>query len=304
MIVEAITFSINLSIFSCLFWSIVTFQNIRLIEKIKKFPLFIFFSILFYATFYLSSFSHTKFFEFKSIYFSWYTILIQIVFLISVLVFSKKPFLIHAPLLSVVLSPYFFFLVFGFETFHLWEDDFPSYSLLKAQNPIIGTVGLFLLFIKPNKIQIPAFLLTIGILFYYLYPLKNFPYPEIRTLHHRYIPHEFFLTENSYLFEENSGIYTEKKQNEDDVLYKLTWKPIKKINLPLRQTIQSIASNFEFPLLITEDNKIILLELSRSYNGNFFKVVFNLEQESKEIEVIGNSSSINQANIQLEGPLF
>ena len=148
MIVEAITFSINLSIFSCLFWSIVTFQNIRLIEKIKKFPLFIFFSILFYATFYLSSFSHTKFFEFKSIYFSWYTILIQIVFLISVLVFSKKPFLIHAPLLSVVLSPYFFFLVFGFETFHLWEDDFPSCSLLKAQNPIIGTVGLFLLF--PN----------------------------------------------------------------------------------------------------------------------------------------------------------
>ena len=141
-------------------------------------------------------------------------------------------------------------------------------------------------------------------MFYYLYPLKNFPYPEIRTLHHRYIPHEFFLTENSYLFEENSGIYTEKKQNEDDVLYKLTWKPIKKINLPLRQTIQSIASNFEFPLLITEDNKIILLELSRSYNGNFFKVVFNLEQESKEIEVIGNSSSINQANIQLEGPLF
>ena len=72
----------------------------------------------------------------------------------------------------------------------------------------------------------------------------------------------------------------------------------------MRQTIQSIASNFEFPLIITEDNKIILLELSRSYNGNFFKVVFNLEQESKEIEMIGNSSFINQANIQLEGPLF
>ena len=43
-------------------------------------------------------------------------------------------------------------------------------------------------------------------------------------------------------------------------------RPIKKINLPLRQDIQSLISKFEFPILLVEDNAITLLELSRKYN--------------------------------------
>ncbi len=304
MLLEAFSFSFNLSLFTCLVWSILTFQNIRLIEKIKKLPLFILFSILFYATFYLSSFFHTKIFEFKSIYFNGYTILILILLLGFILFVSKRSLEFHAPILSIVFAPYFFFLLFGFEEFSIFEYTIPSYSLLKTQNPMIGLCCIGLLFIKPNKILIPTVTFVVGFLFYYITPLKEFPYPEIRILHYKYIPHEFFLRDNLYLFEENSGIYTEKKADADDVLYKFTMRPIKKINLPLRQDIQSLISKFEFPILLVEDNAITLLELSRKYNHSIFKVTFQIQSLPGEIEVIGTNSGFNKEGIKIEGPIF
>lgn len=304
MLLEAFSFSFNLSLFTCLLWSILTFQNIRLLEKIKKFPIFALFSILFYATFYLSSFFHTKIFEFKLIYFNGYTILAQILMLGIILFISKRNFSFHTPIISIVLAPYLFFLLFGLEEFSFYENIFPSYSLLKTQNPMIGFICLFLLVIKPNKIQIPLVAIAIGLLFYYVFPRKEFPYPEIKILHYRYIPHEFFLREDFYLFEENSGIYTEKKLDSDDVLYKFTMKPLKKVNLPLRQDIQSLISMFEFPILLVEDNAIILLDLSRKYSGAIFKITFPLQSQPGEIEIIGNETGPDGHGVKIEGPIF
>ncbi len=304
MLLEAISFSFNLGIFACLFWNIFTFQDIRLIDKLKKLPIFFGFSLLFYSLFYFSSLFDTKLFECKSIYFNGYSILVQLIMISSILFISKKSLEFHAPILSIIISPYIFFLLFGFEEFSFWENNFSSYSLLKTQNPMIGICSLPLLFIKPIKIQIPVLLICVGLLFYYIYPLKNFPFPEIRTLHYKYIPHEFFLKENAYLFEENSGIYTEKKEAEDDKLYKFTMKPIKKINLPLKQNLQYLISSFEFPIILTEADTITVLELARTYNHSVFKVIFQIQQETKHIEVIGGKTGLDTATVKIEGPIF
>ncbi len=304
MLLEAISFSFNLGIFTCLCWNLFSFQNKRLIDKLKKVPLFLGFSLFFYLVFYLSSRFDTNLFECKSIYFNGYTILIGLIAISSILFISKRPLDFHAPVLSIFIAPYIFFLLFGLEEISFWEKTISSYSLLKTQNPMIGLVCLFLLLIKPVKIQIPAFFLFIGILFYQINPLKEFPFPEIKTLHYKYIPHEFFLKENAYLFEENSGIYTEKKEAEDDKLYKFTMKPIKKINLPLKQNLQYLISSFEFPILLTEGDTITVLELSRSYNHSVFKVIFHIQQEIKQVEVIGGKSGFDTATVKIEGPIF
>jgi hypothetical protein len=304
MLLEAISFSFNLGIFTCLFWNLFSFQNKRLIDKLKKIPVFLGFSLSFYSLFYLSSRFDTKLFQFKVIYFNGYTILSLFVLIGVVIYVSKKSFDFYAPLLSILLSPYIFFLLFGFEEITFGEIKIISYSLLKTQNPMIGLSCLLLLFIKPIKIQIPALILSIGFLFYQINPLKEFPFPEIKTLHYKYIPHEIFLKENAYLFEENSGIYTEKKEAEDDKLYKFTMKPIKKINLPLKQDLQYLISSFEFPILIAEGDTITVLELFRSYNHSVFKVIFHIQQPNKQIEVIGGEAGFDTATVQIEGPIF
>lgn len=304
MILEAISFSFNLGLFACLIWSICTFQNIRLVEKIKKIPLFLGFAFLFYSVFYISSLFDTKYFELKSIYLNGYFIFLQLILISCSVFFSKRSLDFHAPILSIILSPYIFFLLFGIEEFSFWENKISSYSLLKTQNPIIGISCLPLLFIKPIRIQVPMFFILIGILFYTINPLKEFPFTEVKTLHYKYIPHEFFLKDNSYLFEENSGIYTEKKEGEDDKLYKFTMKPIKKIKLPLKQDLQSLISNFEFPIILTEGDTITILELARSYNHTVFKVIFQIKHESNQIEVIGGKYELDAASISIEGPIF
>lgn len=302
MLLEAISFSFNLGIFTALIWNFFSFQDKRLVDKIKTLPIFIAFGILFYSIFYISTFFSIRFFELKSLYFNGYTLLIAL-FAISLNLYLSRALASTAWIASILIAPYLFFLFFGFEEFSFFETKIQSYSLLKTQNPMIGLTCIILYLIKPVKVQIPIFLIAIGYLFYYITPFKEFPYTEIKTLHSKYIPHEFFLQEKSYLFEENSGIYTEKKENEDDKLYKFTMRPLKKINLPLRQTIQFLISNFEFPILLSDENSITLIEMARSYNDTFFKVVFYTQKKSSEIEVIGNDQ-VESATIELEGPLF
>jgi hypothetical protein len=304
MILEAISFSFNLGLFACLVWSIFTFQNIRLVEKIKKIPIFLGFAFLFYSIFYFSSLFDTKLFDFKTVYFNGYTILFQLIVISCLLFISKRSLDFHAPILSIFISPYIFFLLFGMEEFSFWENKFSSYSLLKTQNPIIGLSCLPVLFIKPIKVQVPMLLLSIGILFYYINPLKEFPFSEVKNLHYKYIPHEFFLKDNSYLFEENSGIYTEKKEDEDDKLYKFTMKPIKKINLPLKQDLQYLISSFEFPIILAEGETITILELARNYNHTVFKVIFHIKHDANQIEVIGGKVGLDTAKVTIEGPIF
>lgn len=302
MIFEAISFSFNLGVFTCLFWNFFSFQDKKLVEKLKRLPLFIAFGFLFYSIFYISTLFSTRFFELKSIYFNAYTILFFLL-AVSLLLYLAKSFSLAASLASLLIAPYIFFLLFGFEEFTFSENKIYSYSLLKTQNPMIGLISLCLILIKPVKIQIPLFAIAVGYLFYIILPLKEFPYPEIKILHYKYIPYEFFMEEKSYLFEENSGIYTEKKEGVDDKLYKFSMKSLKKINLPLRQTIQYLISSFDFPILLSDENSITLIEMSRSYNDTFFKVVFHINKNPVGIEVIGNEQ-IDSATIEFEGPLF
>ena len=63
-------------------------------------------------------------------------------------------------------------------------------------------------------------------------------------------------------------------------------KPIKKINLPLKQDLQYLISSFEFPIILAEGETITILELARNYNHTVFKVIFHIKHDTNQIEVI------------------
>ena len=147
-------------------------------------------------------------------------------------------------------------------------------------------VCLFILVLKWNKIQIPLFLGSLLFLYLQVKPLQEKALAEnAESVHFRLIPFEYFLKGHSLFIEESSGVYTHKiDAQEDEVLYKFTMRPVKNIKPALRQNIQKIVSKLEFPIVLKEENVITILELSRTYRGETFRVVLNLETETWKLE--------------------
>lgn len=290
MAVEFLLFSLNLGLFTALVWNILSLKSIKLSEKIPKIILFLIFGSLFYLVFFINSYIESQFFALKEYFFNLLILSGILSFLAVIMIVFRLSYKAIILIMSFFLGPYLFFLLFGVEDFHLVGDKLQGLSLLKTQNPIIFLVCLFILVLKWNKIQIPLFLGSLLFLYLQVKPLQDKALAEnAENVHFRLIPFESFLKGHSLFIEESSGIYTHKiDAQEDEILYKFTMRPVKNIKPVLRQNIQKIVSKLEFPIVLKEENVITILELSRTYRGETFRVVLNLETE----------------NWKLEGPLF
>lgn len=290
MAVEFLLFSLNLGLFTALVWNILSLKSIKLSEKIPKIILFLIFGSLFYLVFFINSYIESQFFALKEYFFNLLILSGILSFLAVIMIVFRLSYKAIILIMSFFLGPYLFFLLFGVEDFQLVGDKLQGLSLLKTQNPIIFLVCLFILVLKWNKIQIPLFLGSLLFLYLQVKPLQDKALAEnAENVHFRLIPFESFLKGHSLFIEESSGIYTHKiDAQEDEILYKFTMRPVKNIKPVLRQNIQKIVSKLEFPIVLKEENVITILELSRTYRGETFRVVLNLETE----------------NWKLEGPLF
>ncbi|MCB1141161.1 MAG: hypothetical protein H7A24_01800 [Leptospiraceae bacterium] len=249
----------------------------KLTEKIPRI-LFVFsYFSAFYLFFSLQKLSDTLFFQIKTHFFSEiYPLGALGVLLVLTLLSGKnlKTILFTAVLL---LSPLIFFLFFGIEKFTYWNWEFFGFSLLKSQNPLIF-IPLMVIFIIPDwKIQLGIFVFFFFVLFGVITSDKSFlsEKPE-KVIYSKYIPPEFFWEGSSLLVEEDLGVYQHfrKKPIEEPIL-KFTMKPLRKLSLQERIKVQKWVSQFEFPIVLKDEEKITVFDVFRSYQGVVFQIEYN-----------------------------
>jgi hypothetical protein len=290
MLTEAIFIILHLTLFSQLINDLVSFERLSFKEKQQNISVFFLFSTFFYSSFYLHSLIELYFFSYKYYIFSHYSLLVIILicFLLFVVFTEKTKSILFIS--SLLFSPLLFFLIFGSEDFTFFDYSFKGFNLLKPQNPILTLIFSLLLLPRDSKVKWFLFLLVITLLKTYSnHKIAEFKKFQNNSIYSKYSPSEFFLNDDYLLCEEEEGIYSYIRSTEiDEPIYKFTLKPLRHLPLKDRQPIQDLIVNFEFPIVIKEENTIYIYDLYRTYRGRTLKVSYDFKKEE----------------IKVEGPLF
>ncbi|MCX7999229.1 MAG: hypothetical protein N3A69_09820 [Leptospiraceae bacterium] len=181
-----------------------------------------------------------------------------------------------------------FFLLFGRESFEVGTLKIKSINLFQAQNPILSCLFFFLLFI-PKRIT--TIIIFSGIL---IFQLSYYYYDKVRLekqlpesfIYYRYSAPEFFLSGSFIIFETERGIYEFlNKENVSEPIYKFTMKPLRYLNIYERLFVQRLVEEFEFPIVLRENDNIVVYEMFKSYKGNLFRV--EIDRFTLEGKVMG-----------------
>ncbi len=275
---EIYFFCFNFTIFSFLGFSFFE-RNIDFGNRIKLFFQIIFFSILFYLFFKNSDFFGLELIALKKSFFNIKYLIVLFLFAILFYFFLNKENSTLFKILYVPSSIYIFFYLFGVEEFFFTEK-IESLQLLKTQNLFIGFFSFLLILIPSRSIRFLVFTLTLFLLYYLISEQKKINFSEI---HQTYIPNEFWK-DQAFLVEEENGIYILKQNEKDDQYFKFSIKQIPLENPNIKKLAEYYISNFEFPILIREENFLIIYELKRSFKTENFKVVLNLNSNQKKID--------------------
>jgi hypothetical protein len=290
MVSEFIYIGVNLGTFTTLVWNLVSVQPNSVFARLKSLFFFIFCYMGFYLFFY--SFSQNGLFLFSlKIFFFKYLFLLSLFVLLFYLIFVIFQKVSYYPILVAgVLGTYLFFLFFGLETLYLWNFSLSSYSLLKAQNPMIATAAIFFLFLPKKSVQWVLFFVAMVGLFFYSSNRKKGYVTEDKSIFYRYIPFEFFLDGDSFILEappegesnrdQKGGLYIEKRSNfpEADRLYQFNLRSIRKVMNPCRAKIQRVVSHLEFPIVIKNKNIVSIFEVHRTFREVQFTIYMEVEK--------------------------
>jgi hypothetical protein len=286
MLTEAFFIPLHLTLFSQLVCDLLSIHNSSLEEKYKNLTVFFLLNCLLYGSFYLHSLLDLYFFFLKTYFFDLRVPFFLMILSLTLSFFSKNrgkslPFLI-----SLFLSPYIFFYLFGIERFFLFSNQISGLQLLKAQNPFLTILFSLLLLVQDLKWRWFLCLLILSLLGTYVNNRKNVlqnlspPY-----IYSKYVPSEFFLSDDYLLIEEERGIYSHTREIErEEPIYRFTMKPLKNLSQKERFPIQSIVTHMEFPIILKEDSIIYIYDLHRTYRETPLKVVYDLKNGRLKIE--------------------
>ncbi|MCB1176823.1 MAG: hypothetical protein KDK36_04495 [Leptospiraceae bacterium] len=287
MIREAFLIILNLSFFSISLIIIFSFWKIKFSEKLISLVILLLFHSFFYLLVYSNTGNEESYLKTKE-FFLGNKILILGVVITSLFAYlfrkDKKWVLVIA---VCIFSTYIFFLFFGLEKLSFLHLEFESFKLLKAQNPFILLGGLIIFFIPMvNLSRVSFVLLWIGLISFF-YSEKKFLEQSINLeiFHIKYIPHEFFWRGNAFLYEENLGVYDfKRKYPVEEPLYKFSMKPIRRVERKDRQAVQNFVTRMEFPIVIKDEKIITIYEFYRTFLGETFRGVYNIETGIMKIE--------------------
>lgn len=282
---EVFFVSLNLSTFGASFWRIFSKSNPTF--KQKTFVFLLYFLFYLFIVLVLSIQTDLKIYmSLRNFFFSEKVlILFGLFFLLTFLLdFNRKNLaLLNTPLLAWFL----FFLIFGREFFYFGNWKLESLNLFQAQNPILFCLFFPLIFL-PNRIF--AIVLFTGILIssgiYYYYDKEKLAKKQSKPyIYSKYSSSEFFLSGSFILLEEERGVYEFiRKENVSESIYKFTMKPLRYLNIYERQLAQSLIEEFFFPIILRENDKIVIYEMFRIYKGNLLRIEidrFSLDGEIK-----------------------
>ena len=286
MNLEFIYFTLNLSLFITVFYSLLNFK-FDFGKKFSSFLFFSFYSTIFYLSFYYSHLYDLEIFKLKEYFFNFLTtLIILILFLFSTFLKKGIQTRISKILFSFLITLVFFYF-FGIEDFFWKEQKIQTVSLLKTQNILIGISSLLILLIPYTKIQILPCVLSISSLFYFVYPnQKDIDMEE--NIYQKYIPNESFFGNDYFIFEEERGVYRERKNGSDDIYYKFNLFPLKEFSPEIKEKAQFYIASFHFPVILYEEDRIVIHELARSFRGKNFQIIIQR----------------SNTKINYEGPIF
>jgi hypothetical protein len=284
---EALYITGNLGSFSLALFLAFSTQKLRFSEKLLSMAFFGITSFLFYLSFWGKMNSEEGFFDWKNVFFS-HKYLIFLILLSGTSIYIRK----FQERLSLFLffsfaSPFLYFFFFGMEKFLFWGYTVEPPHFLKSQNPLISCVLFPILFIPHQLIfRIVLPLVFLGFFGFYYLERKNLETDlEMDIIHRKYISHEYFTEGNAILLEETYGVYTFKRKIEiEEPIYKFSLKPIRWLERKERQTVQNLVSQMEFPIVIKEKKIITIYEMSRSFRGETFRVVYDIESGKGKLE--------------------
>ena len=286
MLTEAFFITLHLTLFSQLIFDLFSFKGSTLEEKYRNLSVFFLFNSFLYASFYFHSMIDFYFFSLKKSFFD--TNYFGLFFFISIILsyISKDRKGSFHFLCSLFLSPFVFFLFFGQEKYSLFAISFNGLQLLKSQNPLLTIIFSLLLLLRDFKIRWFLCVLIVSILGSYVNNRKSVLHKiSPPSIYSRYIPSEFFFTDDYLLIEEEEGVYSHTREEEiEEPIYRFTMKPLRFLTKKERQDIQRIIANMEFPIVLKEESTIYIYELFRSYRGSIFKVVYNTKNGEVKIE--------------------
>ncbi len=286
MLTEAFFIPLHLTLFSQLVYDLLSIQNHSLEEKYKNLTVFFLFNSFLYASFYLHSLLDLYFFSLKTFFFD---LRVPLSLLLSTLLlsfFTKNnrksiPFLI-----SLFLSPFLFFFLFGIERFTFFSNQIFGLQLLKAQNPFLTILFSLLLLLQDLKWRWFLSLLILSLMGTYVKNrksvLRNLSPPHVYS---KYVPSEFFFSDDFLLIEEERGVYSHTREEErEEPIYRFTMKPLKDLSQKERLPIHIILSYMEFPIILKEDTVVYIYDLHRTYRETPFKVIYDLKSGGLKIE--------------------
>lgn len=275
---EIYFFCFNFTLFSLLGYSF--FQRKIDFGNLVKFLIqIVVFSTLFYLFFKNSDFFGLELISLKKQFFNFRYLLVLFLFSILFYFFLNKENSILFKTFYLFSSIYFFFYLFGVEEFG-FSNSIESLKLLKTQNLFIGFFSLILILIPSRSIRFLSSFFILFLLFFIISEQKKNNFGEI---HQVYLPNEFWRDE-SFLVEEENGIYILKQKDKDDQYFKFSIKSIPIENIQLKEQALFYVSNFEFPVLIEENNFLIIYELKRSFKNENFKVILDIHTNKKKLE--------------------
>lgn len=185
------------------------------------------------------------------------------------------------------LSWYLFFLLFGREKFSFGSWNFFGFHLFQAQNPILFTCFFPFLFITRRFILLPSFLVLLGFSFIYSYydKLKLQNKLSITPVYIKYSSCDFFLSGSFLIVEEERGVYFFiRHENVSEPIYKFTMKPLRYLSIYERLYVQKLVQEFQFPIVLKEEETILIYEMYKNYRGEFFKVEFNFYELTGKVK--------------------
>ena len=286
MLTEAFFITLHLTLFSQLVYDLFSLKGTTLEEKYRNLSVFFLFNSFLYTSFYFHSLIDFYFFTLKKSFFD--TNYLGLILLITILLSytSKDRKGSFHFLCSLFLSPFLFFLFFGQEKYSLFSFSFYGLQLLKSQNPLLTIIFSLLLLLRDIKIRWFLCILIVSIFGSYVNNRKAVLHKiSPLSIYSRYIPSEFFFTDDYLLIEEEEGVYSHTREEEiEEPIYRFTMKPLRFLTKRERQDIQRIIANMEFPIVLKEESTIYIYELYRSYRGSIFKVIYNTKNGEVKIE--------------------
>jgi hypothetical protein len=286
MLTEAFFITLHLTLFSQVIYDLFSPKGSTLEEKYRNLSVFFLFNSFLYASFYFHSLIDFYFFSLKKSFFD--TNYLGLYLLISIFlsyISKDRKGSLHF-LSCLLLSPFVFFLFFGQEKFSLLSNSFNGLQLLKSQNPLLTIIFSLLLLLRDFKIRWFLCILIVSLLGSYVNKRKSVLHKiSPPSIYSKYIPSEFFFTDDYLLIEEEEGVYSHTREVEiEEPIYRFTMKPLRYLTKKERQDIQRIIADMEFPIVLKEESRIYIYELYRSYRGSIFKVIYNIESGEGKIE--------------------